>query len=154
MTLIPARHVGWKKLCSLNFFWDKHNSSCFVCYTFVWAISQQLLTWIQWTLFEASLTRGNVHIISIFRFDQFSLSYCPFKFYITLHRTILSGLFLSNYCLEFDETFWEASLTIGNVHIITMFQFDDFSPSYCTYNFYMMWHRKLLFGLYLSNFWL
>ena len=94
---------------------------------------------------KASLTKGGVHIITIFRFDDFSQSYCLFNFFTIWHRKMLSRLSLSNFCLEFNESLWEASITRGNVHIISMFWFDDFSQSYCPFNFCIICHRKILF---------
>ena len=75
-------------------------------------------------LWEALLTRGDVHIFTMFRFIHFSQSYCPFNLYTIWYWTVLSGLFLSNYLLVFNATLWEASLTTGDVNIITMLRID------------------------------
>jgi hypothetical protein len=50
------------------------------------------------TLWEASLPRGDVHIISRFWSDDYSQSYGPLKFFINFKYIVqfLSGLFLSN----------------------------------------------------------
>ena len=73
--------------------------------------------------------RSGVYIINMFRFEDFSQSYCPLIF---VHPAFC-WLFLSNHWFDINETLWEASLSREGVNIIPTFRLDDFLQSDCLF---------------------
>jgi hypothetical protein len=83
------------------------------------------------TLWEPSISRGDAHIVSLFRSDTLTQSYGLWLVMQYAYRVkIVSVLLLWNYWLEFNETLWEPSIPRGDEHNVALFRSDTLTKSY------------------------
>jgi glycerol-3-phosphate cytidylyltransferase-like family protein len=83
------------------------------------------------TLWEASIPKGDAHIVTLFGSDTLTQSYGPwFVMQYAYRAKIVSALLLCNYWLEFNKTLREPSIPRWNAHIIALLGSDILTQSY------------------------
>jgi hypothetical protein len=108
------------------------------------------------TLWEPSISRGDAHIVGLFRSDTLTQSYGPWLVMQYECRVkIASALLLCNFWLEFNETLWEPSIPRGDAHIVALFGSDISTQSYGPWLVMQYAYRKIFVSaLLLCNYWL
>ena len=109
------------------------------------------------TLWEASLPRGDTHIAGFAWFHNLTQSYFSWLVtYFVYSATFVSGLFLENCWMVFNETLWEASLPSGDAHIACVTRFHNLTQNYFPYIYlvHFVYRATFISGLFLENYWL
>ena len=87
---------------------------------------------------EVSLWSGDVQDVCNFGLNEFPSELWPFDyFYIYTWGRFLSALVLCNYWMEFNETWCEVSLWIGDVQDVCIFGLYEFS-TYLRFIFFVL----------------
>jgi hypothetical protein len=108
------------------------------------------------TIWEPSISSGDAHIVALFRSDIITQSYGRWLVMQYAYRAIIvSALLHCVYCLEFNATFLESSISGGDAHIVGFLLSNLSSQSYSPWLvMHYAYRAKIVSALLLWNYWL